>query len=478
MSRRQERLCRVVNVIDVTGCTLSKVICKEFDQRAEKMMQRLEKLVPDLTAGNWVINAPWIMQKIFPWAKRALKIKVDNWFLCNGDGEQDPSLLSVVEVSQLRELREFRYRVKEESEKCDANMHYIGRGQVLEKAMEVRSGQRVCWKFLVMAGGILLPPPEIQFSVVGIWDLDDEDEVEEVLRRKPGARSGQGTAKPAVKPAMVVEDGDPASWAPFPHQPGGLRNHQARAPGSHSQDSTGDGIALLCFAALLRDRLDQHLTLRDQREGLQRQLDSDKQLLNYLETCYPGIQAKRAAIDEIINLTPTEPLYFYSLCEDCEKRFSEEDVERIGALVKQHLLGLDKEAAWPHKNSSREFTLAGQLLQRPRRTALDRAAPVGGSPFEPWDGDGFLACSAFGVAAFAKLCAGRAPLQETAREKKVRLRKLAMWNAVQRKGMTDVVGRSEATVDIKVNLMKPLGIEFEKFDTEPNRAWVSAILED
>ncbi|CAK9089413.1 unnamed protein product [Durusdinium trenchii] len=207
MSRRQERLCRVVNVIDVTGCTLSKVICKEFDQRAEKMMQRLEKLVPDLTAGNWVINAPWIMQKIFPWAKRALKIKVDNWFLCNGDGEQDPSLLSVVEVSQLRELREFRYRVKEESEKCDANMHYIGRGQVLEKAMEVRSGQRVCWKFLVMAGGILLPPPEIQFSVVGIWDLDDEDEVEEVLRRKPGARSGQGTAKPAVKPAMVVEDG-------------------------------------------------------------------------------------------------------------------------------------------------------------------------------------------------------------------------------------------------------------------------------
>ncbi|CAK9091045.1 unnamed protein product [Durusdinium trenchii] len=49
-----------------------------------------------------------------------------------------------------------------------------------------------------------------------------------------------------------------------------------------------------------RDRLDQHLTLRDQREGLQRQLDSDKQLLNYLETCYPGIQAKRAAIDEFL----------------------------------------------------------------------------------------------------------------------------------------------------------------------------------
>ena len=47
--------------------------------------------------------------------------------------------------------------------------------------------------------------------------------------------------------------------------------------------------------------------------------------------------------------------------------------------------------------------------------------------------------------------------EETAEERKVRLRKLAMWNAAQKKGMTDVVGRAETTVDIKVGLMKPLG---------------------
>eukprot|EP00435_Cladocopium_sp_Y103_P066291 s282_g28.t1 len=58
------------------------------------------------------------------------------------------------------------------------------------------------------------------------------------------------------------------------------------------------------------------------------------------------------------------------------------------------------------------------------------------------------------------------------------LRKLAMWNAAQKKGMTDVVGRAETTVDIKVGLMKPLGIEFEKYDEEPNRAWVSGIFKD
>ena len=39
--------------------------------------------------------------------------------------------------------------------------------------------------------------------------------------------------------------------------------------------------------------------------------------------------------------------------------------------------------------------------------------------------------------------------QETAEERKVRLRKLAMWNAAQRKGMSGVFGQDESTVDIK-----------------------------
>ncbi|CAJ1434278.1 unnamed protein product, partial [Effrenium voratum] len=68
--------------------------------------------------------------------------------------------------------------------------------------------------------------------------------------------------------------------------------------------------------------------------------------------------------------------------------------------------------------------------------------------------------------------------KETAQERKVRLRKLAMWNAAQRKGMTSVVGREAATVDIKVKLAKPMGIEFEKRDEDPNRAWVSGIFKE
>lgn len=206
MSRKQQRLCRVVNIIDVTGCTLSKVICKAFDQRAEKMMQRLEKLVPDLTAGNWVINAPWIMQKIFPWAKRTLKIKVDNWFLCNGDGEQDPDLLTLVDVAQLRELGAFRYKAKEENEQLDADFHYIKRGQVLEKALEVQSGNRVWWKFVVLPGGLLLPPPEVQFGVVGVWDIPDEAPVSSESSSRARCRPKREAAQERPS-AMIVEDG-------------------------------------------------------------------------------------------------------------------------------------------------------------------------------------------------------------------------------------------------------------------------------
>ncbi|CAJ1457744.1 unnamed protein product [Effrenium voratum] len=207
LSQRQQRLCRVVNIIDVTGCTLSKVICKEFDRRAEKMMQRLESLVPDLTAGNWVINAPWIMQKIFPWAKRSLKVKVDNWFLCKGNGEQDPDLLSIVDLEQLRALDAFRFKVKEENDqRNDESYHYIGPGQVLEKVVEATAGQRVSWKFVVLPGSRFLPPPEVRFCVVGIWDIPEAQDSEPGLR--PASRSKERpVGRNRDRSGMVVEDG-------------------------------------------------------------------------------------------------------------------------------------------------------------------------------------------------------------------------------------------------------------------------------
>ncbi|CAE6913985.1 unnamed protein product [Symbiodinium natans] len=204
MSREQGRLCRVVNIIDASGCTLSKVICRDFDRRAEKMMQRLEKLVPDLTAGNWVINAPWVMQKIFPWAKKVLKIKVDNWFLCQGNGEQDEDLLTLVSVETLRELGAFRAKAKEENDQRSADFHYITRGTVLEHAVEVKSGQRVSWKFVVLPGVPMLPPPEIDFGVVGVWDVPEDAAAPP--RECPSAPPPRRSARPE-RTGMVVEDG-------------------------------------------------------------------------------------------------------------------------------------------------------------------------------------------------------------------------------------------------------------------------------
>jgi len=68
--------------------------------------------------------------------------------------------------------------------------------------------------------------------------------------------------------------------------------------------------------------------------------------------------------------------------------------------------------------------------------------------------------------------------KESAYERKVRLRKMAMWNAAQRKGVNEVGARDSATIDIKVKLVKPFGIEFEEREEDPNRVWVGRILEE
>ncbi|CAE7229100.1 unnamed protein product [Symbiodinium sp. CCMP2592] len=68
--------------------------------------------------------------------------------------------------------------------------------------------------------------------------------------------------------------------------------------------------------------------------------------------------------------------------------------------------------------------------------------------------------------------------KESAYERKVRLRKMAMWNAAQRKGVNEVGARDSTTIDIKVKLVKPFGIEFEEREEDPNRVWVGRILEE
>ncbi|CAE7704427.1 MPP7 [Symbiodinium pilosum] len=55
---------------------------------------------------------------------------------------------------------------------------------------------------------------------------------------------------------------------------------------------------------------------------------------------------------------------------------------------------------------------------------------------------------------------------------------MAMWNAAQRKGVNEVGARDMTTIDIKVKLLKPLGIEFEERANDPGRVWVLRVLEE
>merc|ERR1712224_936070 len=97
--------------------------------------------------------------------------------------------------------------------------------------------------------------------------------------------------------------------------------------------------------------------LRDDARSLDRQLASAKTVLLYLEEGYPGIRrADEAAVSaflesiasvrlseaevlQILNLMPSDPVIFYKICQDCDERFSEDQVDELCALVVYHLLG-------------------------------------------------------------------------------------------------------------------------------------------
>ncbi|CAJ1338511.1 unnamed protein product, partial [Effrenium voratum] len=80
----------------------------------------------------------------------------------------------------------------------------------------------------------------------------------------------------------------------------------------------------------------------------------DEAVVDYLERCYPGVRADAATVErllagiadldlsndevlQLINMAPTDMMYLYGLWEDCDQRFSEEQLERVCELVKRHL---------------------------------------------------------------------------------------------------------------------------------------------
>eukprot|EP00445_Apocalathium_hangoei_P005723 CAMPEP_0203843168 /NCGR_PEP_ID=MMETSP0359-20131031/2438_1 /ASSEMBLY_ACC=CAM_ASM_000338 /TAXON_ID=268821 /ORGANISM="Scrippsiella Hangoei, Strain SHTV-5" /LENGTH=341 /DNA_ID=CAMNT_0050757903 /DNA_START=24 /DNA_END=1049 /DNA_ORIENTATION=+ len=92
--------------------------------------------------------------------------------------------------------------------------------------------------------------------------------------------------------------------------------------------------------------------VRDETVSLERCLDNARSVTQYLERCYPVVQRadedgireflakvadfplSRAEVLQIIDLTPTDPVFFDGLCQD----LSDEQADQLAALVRQHLL--------------------------------------------------------------------------------------------------------------------------------------------
>jgi len=46
-----------------------------------------------------------------------------------------------------------------------------------------------------------------------------------------------------------------------------------------------------------------------------------------------------AEVLQIVNLAPCDPVFYHGFCRDCDRRFTEEQVDRLCDLVKHYLLG-------------------------------------------------------------------------------------------------------------------------------------------
>mmetsp|Transcript_74623 Transcript_74623/g.205745 ORF Transcript_74623/g.205745 Transcript_74623/m.205745 type:complete len:339 (-) Transcript_74623:58-1074(-) len=148
---------------------------------------------------------------------------------------------------------------------------------------------------------------------------------------------------------------------------------------------------------------------RDSVHTIERRLNSARNVTEYLERCYPAVMradeegiskflAKLADIQladgeglqssevlQILNIAPCDPVFLHGICRDCDRRFTDEQVDRICGLVRHHLLG-----GPPPASTDAEAALASQSAEpaendkEPRRdeqtagqATSDAGAPVG-----------------------------------------------------------------------------------------------------
>jgi len=95
---------------------------------------------------------------------------------------------------------------------------------------------------------------------------------------------------------------------------------------------------------------------RDDTTAIQRETNSARHTVDYLERCYPlVVRTDQRAVSQLlrelskfpltdgevlqlINLAPSDPVFFHGFCRECEERFTDEQIDRLCDLVTRHLL--------------------------------------------------------------------------------------------------------------------------------------------
>jgi len=175
LSRAQGRLVKVYALLDLEGSGASSTglpSAPAFDAlHAAHVGPFMQEMCAEVLAPSYVLNAPWLMVKAFNWFSALVPERLSRKLkLLDGDGSDDAEFLALVGEAQLRFLRGSRVGLLEGLEDEAEGQREIAAGEALEKRRDVAQGQRISWRFSVLAGyDSFLGVSDLDFGATALW---------------------------------------------------------------------------------------------------------------------------------------------------------------------------------------------------------------------------------------------------------------------------------------------------------------------
>lgn len=172
LSHEQQRLARVVIIWDLDGVPWSQLRNADYMEKHQKDISSVwEQLCIEIAGTQYVLNAPWIVARVFNLFSSFMPEKFSRKFqMWSSDGTGDEELTEKVGgKEQLQELLATKVGIVDDApdeREAMSGERTIVAGEALERLQELRAGQLLKWDFEVVAGygDGLLGISDVEFS--------------------------------------------------------------------------------------------------------------------------------------------------------------------------------------------------------------------------------------------------------------------------------------------------------------------------